>query len=96
VEEEWRKAYHFGGMDRDKLHKRWFSEGVIAWLANPISVSEAEHTEESTHNVSEELKMILIVQQFRLCPVDPAQAQANLRAAVPLWMLTSRLARCLD
>lgn len=79
---KWREAYQFGDMDRDELHKRWFSEGVIAWLANLIGVSEAEHTEEFTHSVSEKLKVILIDQQFGPCPVGPAQAQANLRATV--------------
>lgn len=82
MEEEWREAYHFGGLDRDELHKRWFGEDVIAWLANLIGVSEAEHTEEFTHSVSEKLEVILIDQQFGPCPVGPAQAQANLRATV--------------
>ncbi|KAJ6052520.1 glycosyl hydrolases family 18-domain-containing protein [Penicillium canescens] len=82
MEEEWREAYHFGGLDRDELHKRWFGEGAIAWLANLIGVSEAEHTEEFTHSVKEKLEVILIDQQFGPCPVGPAQAQANLRATV--------------
>jgi chitinase len=50
------------------------ARGVIAWLANLIGVSEAEHTEEFTHSVSEKLKVILIDQQFGPCPVGPAQA----------------------
>ena len=82
LEEEWREAYHFGGLYLEELHKRWFGESAIAWLANLIGVSEAEHTEEFTHSVKEKFEVILIDQQFGPCPVGPAQAQANLRATM--------------
>lgn len=82
MEEEWRDAYHMGSLSHDELHKRWFGEDVLAWLANLIGLSEVEATKEFTHTVDEKLEVILIDQQFGPCPVGPAQAQANIRSTV--------------
>lgn len=75
IEDEWRDAYHHGGMDRDQLHKRWFGEGVLNWLANLIVVGKAEVTEELNHKVNEKVELVLIDQQFGPCPVGPAQVR---------------------
>lgn len=36
LEDEWRDAYHFGALDREELHKRWFGSDVLSWLANLV------------------------------------------------------------
>ncbi|PLN83775.1 glycosyl hydrolases family 18-domain-containing protein [Aspergillus taichungensis] len=82
IEDEWRDAYHLGGMDRGQLHKRWFGEGVLNWLANLIVVGKAEVTEELNHKVNEKVELVLIDQQFGPCPVGPAQAQANIKSTI--------------
>ncbi|KAL2869898.1 glycosyl hydrolases family 18-domain-containing protein [Aspergillus lucknowensis] len=82
LEEEWRDAYHFGGMDRESLHKRWFGESVLNWLANLISTGQAEVTEELNHRVSEKVELLLIDQQFGPCDVGGVQAQANIKSSI--------------
>jgi chitinase len=82
IEQEWRDAYHFGGMERADLHKRWFGEGVLTWLANLITVGQAEVTQELNHRVNEKVELVLIDQQFGPCPVGGAQVQANLRSSI--------------
>ncbi|KAI9370921.1 hypothetical protein BJX61DRAFT_548662 [Aspergillus egyptiacus] len=82
MEEEWRDAYHQGGMEREEIHKRWFGEDVLNWLAELISVGEAEVTKELNHHVNEKVELLLIDQQFGPCPVGPAQAQANIRSSI--------------
>ncbi|KAL4962433.1 glycosyl hydrolases family 18-domain-containing protein [Aspergillus stella-maris] len=82
MEDEWRDAYHNRGVERDELHKRWFGEDVINWLAQMIFVGEAEVTKELNHHVNEKVELILIDEQFGPCPVGPAQAQANIRSTI--------------
>lgn len=82
MEEEWRDAYHNNGMEHKDLHKRWFGEDVLNWLAELISVGEAEATQELNHHVNEKVELLLMDQQFGPCPVGPAQAQANVRSSI--------------
>ena len=82
LENEWRDAYHFGALDRDELHKRWFGEDVIAWLAELVGVGQASVTNEYHHTVSEDLSVILIDEQFGPCAVGQATAQGNLKATL--------------
>lgn len=82
MEDEWRDAYHHGGMHREEIQKRWFGEDVFNWLAELISVGEAEVTKELNHHVNEKVELLLIDQQFGPCPVGPAQAQANIKSSI--------------
>ncbi|OJJ03024.1 hypothetical protein ASPVEDRAFT_134350 [Aspergillus versicolor CBS 583.65] len=82
MEDEWRDAYHHGGMHREEIHKRWFGEDVLNWLAELIFVGEAEVTKELNHHVNEKVELLLIDQQFGPCPVGPAQAQANIKSTI--------------
>ncbi|KAL4939667.1 hypothetical protein BDV06DRAFT_224783 [Aspergillus oleicola] len=80
MEDEWREAYRNRVIERDELHKRWFGEDVINWLAQMIFVGEAEVTKELNHHVNEKVELFLIDVQSRPCPLGPAQAQANIRS----------------
>lgn len=82
MEEEWRDAYHYNGLEREDIHKRWFGEDVLNWLAELIFVGEAEATQELNHHVNEKVELLLMDQQFGPCPVGGAQAQANVRASI--------------
>ncbi|KAJ5326544.1 hypothetical protein MYU51_014673 [Penicillium brevicompactum] len=82
LEEEWREAYHNEGMERHEVHKRWFGEDILNWLAELIIVGEAEATKELNHKVNEKVELILIDQQFGPCPVGKAQAQANIKSTI--------------
>jgi chitinase len=82
LEDEWRDAYHHGGIERHEIHRRWFGEDIINWLGQLIFVGEAEATKELNHKVNEKVELILIDQQFGPCPVGPAQAQANIRSTI--------------
>ncbi|KAL4783534.1 hypothetical protein BJX76DRAFT_368377 [Aspergillus varians] len=82
MEEEWRDAYHYNGLEREDIHKRWFGEDVLNWLAELIFVGEAEVTQELNHHVNEKVELLLIDQQFGPCPVGPAQAQANIKSSI--------------
>ena len=32
LEQEFRDDMHFGGLSKEKLHKRWFGEDIVSWL----------------------------------------------------------------
>ncbi|KAL3708715.1 hypothetical protein TMatcc_006699 [Talaromyces marneffei ATCC 18224] len=80
LEEEWREAYHKGGLSRHELHRRWFGSDVIAWLANLVGVGQAEATVELNHHVDETLQIILMDEQYGPCPFGVTQA--NIRATL--------------
>jgi chitinase len=82
LEDEWRDAYHHGGMERHEVHKRWFGEDILNWLGQLITTGEAEATKELNHKVNEKVELLLIDQQFGPCPVGGAQAQANIRSSI--------------
>ncbi|EEA26608.1 hypothetical protein PMAA_076690 [Talaromyces marneffei ATCC 18224] len=82
LEEEWREAYHKGGLSRHELHRRWFGSDVIAWLANLVGVGQAEATVELNHHVDETLQIILMDEQYGPCPFGVTQVQANIRATL--------------
>jgi chitinase len=78
LEDEWRDSYHNGAMSRDELHRRWFGNDVLSWLANLAGLGQAKITKELP-TVEGILNVILIDQQF-LCPIGPALTQASLKA----------------
>ncbi|KAJ5598379.1 hypothetical protein N7537_008463 [Penicillium hordei] len=82
LEDEWRDAYHHGGMERHEVHKRWFGEDILNWLGQLITTGEAKATKELNHKVKEKVELLLIDQQFGPCPVGGAQAQANIRSSI--------------
>ncbi|KAL3476933.1 glycosyl hydrolases family 18-domain-containing protein [Aspergillus californicus] len=82
MEQEWRGAYHLGGLQREHIDKRWFGEDALNWLANLIFVGQAEVTKELNHHVNEKVELVLIDQQFGPCPIGPAQAQANIKSTI--------------
>ncbi|GLA25444.1 hypothetical protein AnigIFM63326_002145 [Aspergillus niger] len=82
LEEEWRDAYHNGGVAREDLHRRWFGSNVITWLANLVGVGQAEATVELNHHVDETVQIILVDEQYGPCPVGPASVQASIRATL--------------
>ncbi|OQE12284.1 hypothetical protein PENVUL_c001G08374 [Penicillium vulpinum] len=75
-------GYHYGGLERHEIQKRWFGEDVLNWLAELIFVGEAEATKKLNHHVNEKFELLLIDQQFGPCPVGPAQVQANVRSSI--------------
>ncbi|TFK66092.1 hypothetical protein BDN72DRAFT_162975 [Pluteus cervinus] len=76
LEEEWRDDLHFGGVDREELHRRWFGSDVIDWLRNLLGVAKV--TKQVSHSIDETLVALLIDAQWGPCPVGGASAQANL------------------
>ncbi|KAJ5391856.1 hypothetical protein N7509_007346 [Penicillium cosmopolitanum] len=56
LEDEWRDAYHHGGIERHEVHKRWFGEDILNWLGQLITTGEAEATKELNHKAQANIR----------------------------------------
>ncbi|RAH72481.1 uncharacterized protein BO66DRAFT_436148 [Aspergillus aculeatinus CBS 121060] len=81
LEDEWRDAYHHGGLSHTEIHRRWFASDALKWLITLVGVGEAELNKKFNHKVKEMVRVVLF-DGSATCPVGSATAYANLRASV--------------
>jgi chitinase len=87
LQDEWREDMHFGALDHDDLHKRWFGSDVVDWLKGFFNPSIKT---EITHNLEERFTAKLIEEDWQ-CTVKGIDVEAHLliQAIVDLKVKTS-------
>ena len=66
LEEEWRDDLHFGGLNREDLHKRWFGQDIIAWLEGLLNGGISVNVR---HDYEEEISAILLQEEWN-CDIN--------------------------
>lgn len=61
LEEEFRDDYHFGGLSKEELHKRWFGSGVLDWLKGLLN---PKISRQYTHNMDETFTAKIVDDQW--------------------------------
>lgn len=74
LEDEWRDDHHFGALDKEELHKRWFGEDVVAWLKGFFN---PEIKQEYTHDLATTFTAKLIEEDWD-CNIGGADVEAHL------------------
>ncbi|KAL3423877.1 glycosyl hydrolases family 18 protein, partial [Phlyctema vagabunda] len=88
LEEEWRDDFHFGGLSRDELHKRWFGEDVISWLKGLLNTAISPSIR---HDYEEEVSAIILQEEWE-CGINPETkffAKVDAIATASIKMSTS-------
>ncbi|RMZ83679.1 hypothetical protein DV738_g1033, partial [Chaetothyriales sp. CBS 135597] len=80
LEEEWRDEMHFGLVDRDDLHKRWFGEDAVAWLKGLLNVNIKV---DKRHDYEEEISAIILQEEWQ-CGNFQAKIDAIATAAIKM------------
>ncbi|GKT48622.1 chitotriosidase-1 [Colletotrichum spaethianum] len=79
LEEEFRDDAHFGGLNKEEFHKRWFGETVLEWLG---MMTKGEIKKTFKHNL-DDVYTAKIVEERWSCPGRDgyllAQAQAHVK-----------------
>ncbi|KAF8252102.1 glycosyl hydrolases family 18 protein-like protein [Wilcoxina mikolae CBS 423.85] len=88
LEDEWRDDSHFGGLNKDDLHKRWFGSDVIEWLKGLIS---SNINPQFTHDIDQSFTAILLQEKWGPCNVGGVDIMATLdaRATAKVQVATS-------
>ncbi|RMD39440.1 hypothetical protein DV735_g5689, partial [Chaetothyriales sp. CBS 134920] len=80
LEEEWRDEMHFGLVDRDDLHKRWFGEDAVAWLKALLDINVKV---DKRHDYEEEVSAIILQEEWQ-CGNFQAKVDAIATAAIKM------------
>ncbi|KAF9892666.1 hypothetical protein FE257_001068 [Aspergillus nanangensis] len=83
MEEEWREDAHFGGLQPEHLHKRWFGTTIVSWLIHMFGTVET--TVEVGHHYSEDFVLKLVVERMQCANMDARldiYAQTHVEATV--------------
>lgn len=81
LEEEWREDVHFGALNKDEVHKRWFGETALDWLK--ALFTGVQNTRELEHTYSDEFTLSIIDQDW-ICP--NMKAKLDISAVMKLDM----------
>lgn len=76
LEDEWRDDYHYGGLSRSELHKRWFGSDVIDWLKGLLNKGIKS---EFTHDIDQTFTAIILREKWN-CDVSDVKISASLDA----------------
>ncbi|KAG8353315.1 hypothetical protein FVEN_g8694 [Fusarium venenatum] len=88
LEEEWRDDKHFGSLNKEELHKRWFGHDVLDWLKQLVSGKNSGLGAGRSHKYNDEFTLSIVDQRFT-CPDINVDGKLEVSAQTEVDLETS-------